>query len=342
MLRELIRETIYNRLGSLRQSPSDWQVCDCPVCIFRGHSADTRKRFGVKSDADGTLVVHCFNCALNAKYTPTRLLSDNFVDFLKQLGVSDPDIKKLKFQAFREKEAGEIFNKPKLSEDARSKWAPYALPTDSYPISTWLEAGLEDKNFITVASYCADRKVSLADAYWSPDTANFMNKRMIMPCTYRGEIVGYAGRLAMDKIVNKGMNRYYGYTPVDFVYNLDAQNNDFHYIIVCEGIIDAYFTGGVSSLGAMNQSQADIINSFRKKVIVCPDRDSDGGILIDVAIANGWGVSFPKWDADVKDVGKAVPRYGRILTLRSILETATTDVIKIKLNRKMDVYDDGK
>lgn len=338
MLKELILQLIKDRLGNLKPSPSGWECQNCPVCIHRGHSYDTRNRFGLKVDGDGTFVVHCFNCGLNARYSPGKLLSDKLCTFLKQLGVSDSDIKKLKFEAFREKESGKTFARPKLTGDPTSKWAAYGLPEDSYPIMTWLEMGLEEPDFITVAEYCLNRKVKLEDALWSPCKEHFINKRFIMPFYYRGNVVGYAGRFCADTLENKANNRYYGHTPANFVYNLDAQVPEHPFVIVCEGVLDAYLVKGVATLGAINTEQAEIINSLRKRVIVCPDRDEDGMPLVQAAIDNGWEVAFPKWESHVKDVGKAVQCYGKILTLQSIIKSAITDPTKILLKRKMDNY----
>jgi hypothetical protein len=71
---------------------------------------------------------------------------------------------------------------------------------------------------------------------------------------------------------------------------------------------------------------------------VCPDRDKSGKSLVDAAIANGWEVSFPNWANDVKDVGKAVQCYGRLLTLQSILISTIENPTKIMVKRRLDSY----
>jgi len=296
----------------------------------------------MKIDHDGSFAVHCFNCDLNAKFTPAKLLSDKMCVFLEQIGVPRSDIKKLKFEAFREKESGKTFTKPKLSVDQRTSWAEYALPEDSYPIMTWLEMGLDEAEFIAVVEYCIGRRVDLRDAYWSPCTSHFISKRFIMPFYYKGQVVGYAGRYCSDGIANKAVNRYYGHTPKDFVYNLDSQVSEHPFVIVCEGVLDAYLVKGVATLGSINRTQVDIINSLRKRVIVCPDRDAAGESLVEAAIANGWEVAFPNWDNTIKDVGNAVQCYGKILTLKSIINSTVSDPTKIILKRRMDGYAKGR
>jgi len=63
---------------------------------------------------------------------------------------------------------------------------------------------------------------------------------------------------------------------------------------------------------------------------VCPDRDKNGGTLVDVALNNNWSVSFPLWENGIKDAAKATEKYGRILTLQSILDSAEENPTTIK------------
>jgi hypothetical protein len=52
---------------------------------------------------------------------------------------------------------------------------------------------------------------------------------------------------------------------------------------------------------------------------------------VDVAIQNGWAVAFPKWKRGIKDASDASKKYGKLLTVHSILESATSNKTKIKL-----------
>jgi len=57
--------------------------------------------------------------------------------------------------------------------------------------------------------------------------------------------------------------------------------------------------------------------------------------LVDQATEFGWGVAFPGWDKMVGDVAEAVQKYGRLFTLKSILESTEKTKLKIDLRRKM-------
>ena len=56
--------------------------------------------------------------------------------------------------------------------------------------------------------------------------------------------------------------------------------------------------------------------------------------MLKAAIDNGWSVSMPPWDEDIKDVADAVKRYGRLYTLATILHYKESNEIKIQLLKK--------
>ncbi len=339
MLLDTIIETIVPKLGGLKASRKGWQTRNCPLCPHRGHGIDKKSRFGMKIEGGTSVAVHCFNCAFKAKYGRGSLISKDFAWFMETIGVPSDDVKKIKFQSFREKEAGEIFQDVKVTEDSRSKWKKVDLPPDSRSVLFWLEAGCNDKNLVKVANYCLERKLDLTDMYWTPNTEHSMHKRILMPFWYKDEVVGYSGRYYVASPA-KHIRRYLNLTPEDFIYNLDKQSMDYPFILLTEGVIDAYLCNGVSCMGTMNQAQIDIINSLGKRVIVIPDRDKDGQSLVDIALANKWEVSFPNWRKDIKDVGKAVQEYGRLLTVKSVIASAEHNPMKITLKRKMDNFNE--
>ena len=120
-----------------------------------------------------------------------------------------------------------------------------------------------------------------------------------------------------------------------YVFNVDEQQKDRKIVLVMEGPIDALKIGGVGiNSNMINDTQADLLDSLGKDVIVVPDQDNAGSKVIDTAIEYGWSVAFPDWDADVKDVSDAIDTYGKLYTLWSIINTAQTSKIKIELMRK--------
>ena len=110
---------------------------------------------------------------------------------------------------------------------------------------------------------------------------------------------------------------------------------DARFVVVTEGLLDAMCIGGVGIMSNQcSEIQAQIIDTLGREVILVPDRDRAGQKLIDDALEYGWSVSFPDWEADVKDINDAVVRYGKLFTLKSILDAKETMSLKINLRRK--------
>ena len=122
--------------------------------------------------------------------------------------------------------------------------------------------------------------------------------------------------------------------PKNFVYNLDAQKTH-DTIIVTEGQFDALQMGGVALAGnTPNNIQCKIIEELDKQIVLLPDFDKSGMDTVNVAIKRGWAVSFPEWEDDIKDASDAVVRYGRLFTVKSVLESIETNATKIKILAK--------
>jgi DNA primase len=70
------------------------------------------------------------------------------------------------------------------------------------------------------------------------------------------------------------------------------------------------------------------------EIIVIPDQDEAGLVLINKAMEYGWSVAFPNWDDDVKDVADAVSKYGRLFVTVDAIKTAQAGSIKISVAKK--------
>jgi hypothetical protein len=163
--------------------------------------------------------------------------------------------------------------------------------------------------------------------FWSPAPGYI--DRVLLPYYYEGKIVGNTAR----KITN-GKPKYLSDQHPFFVYNIDAQDPLSKYVFVVEGQFDALAVGGVALLtNEISQQQAHIINSLGKEIIVIPDQDKAGLMLIKQAIDYDWTVAFPTWDTDVKDVAEAVQRYGKLFVIVDAIKTAQQGEIKISVAR---------
>jgi len=288
------------------------------------------------TSADGTVSYHCFNCGFKASYVIGRKLTYKMRQFMGYIGIPDDTIRKLAIEAMREEEGDVKFEKKKFVTFKKRE-----LPKHTRSLGEWLEEytvgtmPTEQQNKIdNLLNYLAGRGIG-ADWYdfmYSSDKHWDIDKRLLIPFYWRGDIVGFTGRIfeQSDKV------KYYTDVQPGYVFNMDAQDWTRKFVIVTEGPFDAITISGVSILGSeINDIQRELINGLGKKVIVVPDRDAPGEKLINQAIEFGWSVAFPEWEDNINDIADAVMKYGRLFTIQTILKTTESNKFKIDLKRKM-------
>ena len=327
----LVLDKFRSLLPKTKTSPSGWISFNAPCCHHRGHSLDTRKRAGVMF-SEG-VIYNCFNCKYSASWQPGRNISEKFKSLCRWLGASDDEIKSLVFEALKtestEYEPDHFVEKVKFTKKE--------LPEGALPLVEWLDAGLtadEEQQLIKVVEYVVNRGFDPIDGnfYWSPMPGS--SDRVIIPFKYDREIVGYTAR----KITNS-RPKYLSDQHPFFVFNTDAQDTLNKYIFVCEGPFDALAVGGVALLtNEISQQQAHIINNLGKEVIVIPDQDKAGLMLIKQAIDYDWAVAFPNWNNDVKDCADAVATYGKLFVIVDAIKTAQKGAIKINMAMKQQEH----
>ena len=327
-----------------KRSQSGWLSFNAVCCHHNGDNTDTRGRGGVITNPDGGVSYHCFNCGFKTGYQPGRPLSFKYRKFLSWLGADVNEIQRLVVEALRIKDLIQpedikavveeeiTFTARKLPDEALSFMALaefYELADKNYP-----------KQFVDAVKYCADRKINMQkyEFYWSPQVEHKLSHRVIVPFKYKDSIVGYTSRAYVDGIVPK----YHSDHPGHFVFNLDQQQEQNKFVIVCEGPFDAMSIDGVSTqTNDITEQQAELIEALGKEVIVVPDFDKHinkqgkevwpGEQTIKRALEYGWSVSFPIWKEDSKDINDAVIKHGKLFTLKAILEGKESNPLKIKL-----------
>ena len=333
----LIQNTILTSLPAGRKkTPSGWISFNAPCCVHNGETADKKKRGGIMTSADGTVSYHCFNCGFKASYVIGRKLTYKMRQFMGYIGIPDDTIRKLAIEAMREEESDSKYEKKKFVTFKKKE-----LPKQTRTLDKWLEeytVGTMQKDqqhkIDKLLNYLSERGIG-ADWYdfmYSSDKHWDVDKRLLIPFYWRGDIVGFTGRMfeKSDKV------KYYTDVQPGYVFNMDAQDWTRKFVIVTEGPFDAITISGVSILGSeINDVQRELIDGLGRQVIVVPDRDAPGEKLINQATEFGWSVAFPEWDKTVGDVADAVLKYGRLFTIQSILKTTESSKLKIDLKRKM-------
>ena len=314
-----------------KSSPSGWTSFNAPCCHHRGHSQDNRKRGGLRFDQG--IVYNCFNCKFTASWLPGRPVSGKFQSLCRWLGGSEDDIKQLIFEALKT-ESAEYEHK---IEDAKVVFEPKELPEGALPLAEWgnlIDGETEEmigEDYTNVLQYLISRGYNNPfdyDFYWSPAPGYI--DRVIIPFRYEGKIVGSTARKVRD-----GKPKYLSDQHPHFVFNVDAQREEQKYVFVTEGPFDALSIGGVALLtNDIAEQQERIINSLGSEVIVIPDQDEAGLMLIKRAMECDWSVAFPNWDSDVKDCADAVQRYGRLFVTVDAIKTAQKGEIKLTMALK--------
>lgn len=321
----LVQAGVQAALPSNRKATSGgWVSFNAPCCVHRGEGVDKRKRGGVLFTDTG-FTYSCFNCGFKAGWQPGKLLSKNTKDLFHWMGMPDDDINKLILETLREKDAIPVASKV-LSFELKD----IALPDECLPVMTWIDEGCEDEKLLNIVEYILGRGLTLTDYNWYWSSATGYTDRVFIPYYYQGKVVGWNGRKIRD-----GAPKYLKTAQNGYVFNLDAQTNDRAFVLVMEGEFDAISIGGVAIMSNNpNATQCARINALAREVIVVPDRDQAGAMMLGAAIENGWRVSLPPWEDDIKDVNDAVKRYGKVYTLASILHYKESNKIKIELHKK--------
>ena len=309
-----------------KTTPSGWTSFNAPCCVHNGESPDTRGRGGLTANPDGSVSFHCFNCNFKASYQPGRHLTFKFRKLLKWLGADDTDIKRLVIEAIRVRELVAPEEVKAEAEEEKIEFKVRELPEDAENLVAmdYVHPALE---------YCVARKIDITkyQFYATRQEQYNLHKRIIIPFIWQGRTIGYTARAIEENVKPKYHSNY----EPNFVFNINNQLADSKFVIVCEGPFDAMSIDGVAVLNnECNETQADIIESLGREVIVVADRDKAGAKMINNAIEYGWTVSFPVWLETCKDVNEAVVKYGKLFVLKTILDSKQTSKLKIELMKK--------
>lgn len=330
-----LQQAIYPHLPHHRRpSSGGWLSFNCPCCIDNGEVRnDTRMRGGIRTD-DESISYHCFNCGFTASHKRGRVINKKMLSLMRSLGVPDSDIKRLQLDAIRQKELADgptlFINKTQVTRVPSFKDCD--LPQDSRLLDDILRDDNPDERAIMGAKYLIDRGLydHIDTMYWSPDRR--FRQRVILPFFQGERIVGYSARDFTGNLDAKYMMK----TSTDYLFNIDAIKRNRKYLIITEGVLDA---AALDALGVMSNelsdTQIDFINQFKGEIVVSPDRDKAGEKLIKQAIENGWSVSFPNWEDDIKDAADAIQRYGKLYTLKSVIDGSISNSTKINVKMRL-------
>lgn len=334
--------------GKRKRARTGFINVNCPMCLRRGFTQDTRGRCGIKHG--GTKIgVNCYNCGFKLRWHPGETLGRSWQDFLCALGMHEIDVKRLNHKALSYRSILEKSPEAMalIPESINPTFEVMRLPEGARRMDEWANDPNPSADFVDAISYLYSRGEEVAESqpfYWTPVPGRHrFNRRIIIPFQHEGQIVGYTARA-----IDQGVSRYHMEAPANFLFNARAMTlAQRKFVILTEGVLDALAIDAVSTLGAhLNAQQIAWIKSVGKTVIMVPDRDKRGSAMIDLALEQGWHVAFPKthragegirqwWGPQVKDCADAVKQYGKVWTVLSIIESATKNKLEINIKRKL-------
>jgi len=311
--------------GRRKTTASGWISVNAPCCIHNGESQDRRQRGGIKITEQGWSW-HCFNCGFTASFVLGRTLGFRARRLLTWLGVPDEEIERINLESLRHRSIQGIL-------DDRQRTANVMQGIEFEDRDLPEEFALVDENMPIHWQYLRDRCVPedypCGMIHGAVDDKFSRRQGVIIPFTYDGRIVGHTRRFFDDH-----NPRYIHDMQPGYVFGTDLQHADWQHVIVVEGVFDALSISGLAVLHAdINDAQARLIRNLDREVTVVPDQDEAGLRLVDRALELGWAVSLPDWP-QCKDVNDAVKRYGRLVTLITIMQARETSRIKIEMRRK--------
>ena len=308
--------------GKKKHTQSGWYSFNAICCTHMGHRQDKRGRGGIRMDGENWSY-HCFNCNFKCGFQLGKSISKNARKLLNWCGIDEQQIQRWNLESLQKKDLIEYVKVKK--EKFKAGFKEHKLPEGQ------LIDPLNPKHQMYV-DYLHGRKINVSDYPFliTPQQEGRMATRIVIPYTYNNKIVGNTSRF-LDNRTPKYLNEQ----QPGYVFGYDFQKRDYEVCILVEGIFDALSINGCALMhNDISEDQAMLLSNLNRRIIFVPDRDSTGLAMCDRALELGYNVSIPPWEEGVKDVNDAVVRYGKLPTLLSILQNATTSKVKIEMLRR--------
>jgi hypothetical protein len=334
LMHQLLAEHLPQRR---RSSARGWQMFNAPCCHHRGHGRDTRMRGNLLLLSDGHIAYNCYNCGFKTVFDTVNI-SRNFENLMSWLGMPDEDVRRIKLEILQNRLLGVTAPQANSELDFVRDFQAVSLPEDARPCEMILQDPVMSPQFANCMQYLFSRGTAVAqgwDYYWTANNKWNLDQRIIIPFFHRDKIVGWTARYAGKP--PSGTPRYYNSDiQPGYLFNCDAlTKGSRRFVIVVEGAFDAIAIDAVAVLGSeISRQQLQWLHSADREIIVMPDRQKQNQGLIDVALQQGWSVSFPDWEDDVKDAADASCRYGKLLALSTIISSRTNSALQIGTKRQ--------
>lgn len=310
--------------GKKRRTSKGWYSFNAVCCHHRGHKADKRSRGGIIYDGDVNWSYNCFNCGYKAKYVLGKTLAGATKQLLYWCGLDKDQINEWNLYSLKHKSLIDFTQPPKVK--SKVHFNEVKLPEQSEFIDPENPAHTKFVDYIKTRGMEYDSYPFMI----TPNEGGRNSDRIIIPYTWNNKIVGYSSRFLDDRIP-----KYIKEQQTGYMFGYDFQQPNWEVCIVVEGLFDALCLNACAlTHDTISEEQADLLKNLHRRIIVVPDQDKSGLAICDRALELGFQVSLPFWDDDIKDPNDAFLKYGKIPTLLSILQAATSSKIKIDMARR--------
>lgn len=310
--------------GKKKLASKGWYSFNAICCHHLGHRKDDRGRAGITFDANDDWTYHCFNCHFTTRFILGKPLPYKVKQLLQWCNISEEQINKWSLESLKHRDLIDMIagQKPLW----KIKFDEIDVPDNAELLD------VNNSSHTKFIDYLNSRG-------FKHDDFNFMvtvndtdrnNNRIIIPYTFKNKPVGYISRYLDNRSPKYVKNQQTGY-----IFGYDQQKPDYEVCLVFEGVLDAISLNGCAlTHDTISDEQATVLRKLHRRIIVVPDQDKSGLSICERALDLGFQVSIPNWDVGIKDANDAVLKYGRVATLLSILESATSSKIKLEMRRK--------
>lgn len=311
--------------GRKKLRSKGWYSFNAVCCHHRGHKPDRRGRAGIKFENHYSWRYHCFNCNYNCHFTLGKSINTKARQLLGWSGIDEQQISSWNIESLRQRDFVDAILPPE-PKSFNVSFKPCALPDNAVLINT---SNPKHRPFINYLQRRGFKHTDYAFMVTPGDEGRFAN-RIIIPYTYKNEIVGHTSRFC-DVQTPKYINEQ---SP-GYIFGIDLQQPEWQYCLLMEGIFDALSIHGCAYMhNTISVEQARTLSLLNRRIIVVPDQDTAGLSVTDRALELGYNVSIPDWGPGVKDVNEAVIKWGKLATVLSIIDAATSSKVKIKLRKQ--------
>jgi hypothetical protein len=308
----LLWDLITTRIGLGARKPNGWYPCRCLICN------DYQERGGFKQDGD-EVRWKCFNCGSRFKYTEHsgKLYSDA-KQVLYSFGVTSNELDEVLGSTFFNK--GEA--KAEISEETlKPKFSLFTPEIELPPSSHLLGAPIKDELQNPLIEYMVQRKLDpiKLNAHFSLDP-KFLG-RIIVPCYRDTKVIFWQARTIFKDVNPRYLSPSVVKEAVLWGYDNIWRRYDTP-LFITEGIFDAHHLDGVALLGSeLTAAKLEVLNRTKRRKVVVVDRNMNGKKLAEVALTNGWEITFPP--EGTSDTNDSVQKHGLAYTMWTLMRDIT-------------------